>query len=129
MANGADDMRLPVVVIKSITHGLAVESQAFVLWTIKFIPAAKRPIQMFGINPNEEIPNHILARDQPAVVAVTTAEPLPGLVAEALCPVRDGLVAARATQDRAGGNGQDGRQAMAAALSATRVRNIGKEVG
>ena len=65
-----------------------------------------------------------------AIAAVFTAavEALSGLLAKAVGPIRDGLISSHATQDCAGGNGQNCGKRMSASLCASRIGDVFKEI-
>jgi hypothetical protein len=79
------------LLIESVTHGLAINDQTFVLRGIHLVPAAQHPIQMLWVYPNEVITQHILSGAQPP--------------------------ASGATQNRAGSDGQDCGQTLPPTLS------------
>jgi len=60
---------------------------------------------MHGVHADQYITDDGQARYDVALVLVSAAETLPGLLSKAFGPVRDGQVAAHPTQGCAGGNG------------------------
>lgn len=60
---------------------------------------------MHGVDADEYITDDGQTRYDIALVLVSAAETLPGLMSKAFGPIRDGQVAAHPTQGGAGGNG------------------------
>jgi len=99
------DMGLMTVLIDGVAHRLSVNGETFVLLSMTLVPALQGAVQMSGFDADEHIADDGLAGDDVAGFLAAAAEALPGLWAEAVGPIRDGLVAAHPAQDGAGGNG------------------------
>lgn len=129
MANDAHDVGLVSLLINGVAHGLTVNSETFVFFSIAFIPALEGAVEMHRISTDKSIPDDVRAGNDKTTVYVSAAETLARLGAETVGPVRDGPVAAHPAQDRASGNGEHGGKSMAPSLDASWVRDIGKELG
>ena len=105
MADCAHDVRLMAVIIDSIAHGFSVNGQRFVVLSIGLVPALEGTVQMQGLHANEHITDDRQARYAIAVVVEATAETPPGLLSQTFGPIRDGQIAAHATQGSACSNG------------------------
>lgn len=105
MTDDTHDMGLMTVIIDGVAHCLSINGQTLVLLAIDFVPALQGAVQMHGINADEHIADDVLAGYDVATVLVAATKTLPGLLAKALSPIRDGLVATHPTQGCAGGNG------------------------
>lgn len=127
MTDDAHDMGLMTFIIDGVAHGLAVYGEAFVVLPIGSVPALKCAVEMHGIDADEDIPDDVLARDNAAAVFAAAAEALPGLLAKAFGPIRDGLVSAHPAQACPGGNGENRTEAMPSTLGAAGIRDTCKE--
>ena len=129
MTDDAHDMGLMALLINGIAHCLAVDCETFVLFPVGLVPALQGEIEVEGSYTDKDIADNVLAWNHIAAVFATAAEPLTRLGAEAIGPVRDGLVSAHPTQDCSCCNGQHGGKSMASPLGAAGIGDIGKEVG
>jgi len=77
MADGTHDMGLVALFIDGITHCLAVDRQAFVCSGVKLIPVLQRPVEMVGVDADQDITDNRFARDDKFPLLVATAEPFP----------------------------------------------------
>lgn len=130
MTDEAEDVPLPAVFIQGVVHRLAVDGQTLILAGIGFIPALQCAIQFNGVGADEHIADDELAGDEKAAVFVATASQAPaGFLTQALDSVGDGVVAAHATQDGAGGQGQNGPEVVPASFGAAGIGNVGEKCG
>ena len=127
MADHAHDMGLMTLGIEGVAHRLTVNGKSGVVMAEGGIPAFKGAVEISRIDTNEDITHNRFARHAVVSVDITATQTRARLGAETLSPVRDGLVAAHATQDCATSDGQDHRQGMASSLGAARIGNVDKE--
>jgi len=76
MPDGTHDVSLKALVVDGVAHGFSINGQAFVLLTIGLVPA----LEMHGIHADQNITDDGHARYDVALVLVSAAETLPGLL-------------------------------------------------
>jgi len=79
VTDDAHDMGLMTFIIDGVAHGLAIYGEAFVVLPIGSVPALQCPVEIDGIDADEDIPDDVLARDNAAAQFLPAAEALPGL--------------------------------------------------
>ena len=114
-------MGLIPLIIDGVAHSLAVNGKTFIFLGIGFVPLLQSPVQMGGIDPNQNIADDEFAGDNVATVGITATETLPGVFAEAVGPIGDCSVSAHPAQAGCGGNSQDRGESMPLPLSATMI--------
>ena len=127
MTDDAEDMGLTTLVVDRVAHGLAVDSQALVGRRILRVPGVQCPVEQRWVNAGEHIADEGAAGDLIAAIAIAATKAGAGLLAQVLGPFADRLVAARAAQDRGGGDGQHAGQGVAPSLRAARVGDVGEK--
>jgi hypothetical protein len=125
----AHDVGLLAVLIQGIAHRLAIDGQTFIFPRVAFVPASEGTVQARWLDADQHIADDVFTGHLIAALSPTAAESPPGLGAQALGPIGDGLVAAHATQHGTGCDAQHRRQAMALALGAAGIGNLGKKRG
>ena len=55
MTDDAENMGLLPLFIDGIAHGFAVDCQAFVFLSVGLVPALQGSIEMYGIDPDQDI--------------------------------------------------------------------------
>ena len=78
MTDDAHDVGLTVL-IDGVTHGLAIDGEAFILPGVDPVPALKRPVEMVRFDTDEDIADEGLAGNNTAAVILPAAEALSGL--------------------------------------------------
>ena len=129
MTDGAHDMGLIPLLIDSVAHGFAINSEAFVFLSIDLVPALQGAVEVNGLDADEHISDDGFARDEVAAVFVAASEALSGPGTKALSPVRYSSISAHSTKNCPGSDGQNRGKLMSSPLSATGVGDVGKEVG
>ena len=94
MTDCAHDVSLIALIVNGVSHGFSINGQRFVVLTVGLVPALEGTVEMPGIHANEHITDAGEARYAVALVLVSAAETLPGLLFKAFGPIRDGQVAA-----------------------------------
>ena len=74
VADDAHDVNLSAIVVNGITHGFAVDGQAFVGCAVLGIPLLERSIQFYGIDSNQYVTYGAFAGDTVFSVTVVTAK-------------------------------------------------------
>ena len=105
MTDCAHDVSLIALIVDGVAHGFPVNGQRFVVLTIGLVPALQGTVKMHRVDADQYITDDGQARYDVALVLVSAAETLPGLLSKAFGPIRDGQVAVHPTQGCAGGNG------------------------
>ena len=127
MTDNAEDMRLATGLVDGVAQGLAVDGQALVGSGVLRVPALQGAVEQRRVDAGEHIAEAGAAGDLIAAVAIAATKTCTGLLSQVLGPGADGLIAACPTQHRSGGDGQHGRQGVAAPLRATWIGDIGEE--
>ena len=115
--------------IDGVAHGLAVDGDGVVDAAAGGVQAPQGAVELVGVDAHEHVADDVFAGHLVAAAAVPAAEPLAGARRQVGGPFGHGLVAARAAQRGAGGDGEHHRQRMAPALAAARVVDVGEVVG
>ena len=113
--------------IDGVAHGLAVDG--VVGAAAGGVEAPQGAVELVGVDAHQHVADDVFAGHLVAAAAVPAAEPLAGARRQVGGPFGHGLVAARAAQRGAGGDGEHHRQRMAPALAAARVVDVGEVVG
>ena len=129
MTDDAQNVGLMALIVDGVTHGFAVNGQAFVLLRVALVPALEGSVQRDGIDPDQEIADNRFAGDAVAALLVAAAEAPPGMLAKALGPIGDGPVPAHSTEAGCGRKREHRGQSMPSPLGATGIRDLGKKVG
>ena len=108
MTYSTHDVGSMALFINGVAHCLAVDCKTFILFAIRFIPFLKGAVQMSWIDTDKDIPDDVFAWNYALAVFHTAPETFPRLLAKAVCPVRDSLIASHPAQNRASGNGEHG---------------------
>ena len=117
------------VSIDGVAHGLAVDGDGVVGAAAGGVEAPQGAVELVGVDAHQHVADDVFAGHLVAAAAVPAAEPLAGARRQVGGPFGHGLVAARAAQRGAGGDGEHHRQRMAPALAAARVVDVGEVVG
>ena len=115
--------------VDGVAHGLAVDGDGLAVVAAVGVEALQGAVELVGVDAHEHVADDVLAGHLAAPGAVPAAEPLAGARGQVLGPLRHGLVAARAAQGGAGGDGEHHGQRVAASLAAAGVVDVGEEVG
>ena len=107
MTDGAHDMGLIPLLIDSVAHGLAINSEAFVFLSIDLVPALQSAVEVSWIDADEHISDDGFARDEVAAVFVAASEALSGPGPKALRPIRYSSISAHSTKDGPGSDAQN----------------------
>ena len=126
---GLRSVGLGLVPVDGVAHGLAVDGDGLAAVAAFGVEALQGAVELVGVDAHEDVADDELAGHLVAAAAVPAAEPLAGARGQVRGPLGHGLVAARAAQRRAGGDGEHDGQRVAAALAASRVVDVGEEVG
>ena len=118
-----------LVRVDGVSHGLAVDGDGVVGAGVVGVEALQGAVELVRVDAHQHVADDELAGHLVAATAVPAAEPLAGARGQVLGPLGHGLVAARAAQRRAGGEGEHDGQRVAAALATARVVDVGEEVG
>ena len=122
-------LRRAGVGIDGVAHGLAVDGDGVVGAAAGGVEAPQGAVELVGVDAHQHVADDVFAGHLVATAAVPAAEPLAGARRQVGGPFGHGLVAARAAQRGAGGDGEHHRQRMAPALAAARVVDVGEVVG
>ena len=122
-------LRRAGVGIDGVAHGLAVDGDGGGGAAAGGVEAPQGAVELVGVDAHQDVADDVLAGHLVAAAAVPAAEPLAGARRQVGGPFGHGLVAARAAQRGAGGDGEHHRQRMAPALAAARVVDVGEVVG
>ena len=117
------------VVRDRVAHGLAVDGDGVVVDAVVGVEAAQGAVELVGVDAHQHVADDVLAGHGVVAAAVPAAEPLAGARRQVVGPLGHGLVAARAAQGGAGGDGEHGVQRMAAALGPARVVDVEEVLG
>ena len=115
----------PVVGVDGVAHGLAVDGDGLAVVAAGGVEALQGAVELVGVDAHQDVADDELAGHLVAPAAVPAAEPLAGARGQVVGPLGHGLVAARAAQRGAGGDGEHHGQGMAAA----RVVDVGEAAG
>ena len=118
-----------VVGVDGVAHGLAVDGDGVVARAVVGVEALQGAVELAGVDAHQHVADDELAGHLPAVAAAPAAEPLAGARRQVGGPLGHGLVAARAAQGGAGGDGEHDVQRMAQALAAARVVDVEEVLG
>ncbi len=127
MPEDAHDVGLLALGVDRVAHGFAINGQAVVLFAMDGIPPLQGRVEVPGDEADEQGAHDVFAGHQAVPVHEPAAKSRAGLGAQTLGPVRHRLVAPHPTQGRPGGEREDRRQGMPAALGAAGIRDLGKE--
>ncbi len=105
MADRAEDVGLLALWVQGVAHGLAINGEAGVLVAINLIPCLECLIQLPRIDTDQQVAEHRQAGHLITAFFSAATGPLPGLLAEAFGPIRDGLVAPHPAQNSSAGDG------------------------
>ena len=117
------------VSIDGVAHGLAVDGDGVVGVAAGGVEAPQGAVELVGVDAYQNVADDVFAGHLVAAAAVPATEPLAGARRQVGGPFGHGLVAARAAQRGAGGDGEHDGQRMAPALAAARVVDVGEVVG
>ena len=120
---------LGLVPVDGVAQGLAVDGDGVVGAAVRGVEALQGAVELVGVDAHQDVADDELAGHLVAAAAVPAAEPLAGARRQVGGPLGHGLVAARAAQRGAGGDGEHDGQRVAAALAAARVVDVGEELG
>ena len=126
---GVAGFGLRVVGVDGVAHGLAVDGDGVVGVAAGGVEALQGAVELVGADAHQDVADDELAGHLVAAVPVPAPEPLAGARGQVLGPLGHGLVAARAAQRGAGGDGEHRRQRVAPALAAAGVVDVGEAVG
>lgn len=129
MADNAHDMGLMALIIDGVAHGFAIDGQALVAAGVDAVPFLQGSVEMDRIDADEHITDDRQARHAVMAVFVSASETPARFLSEAFGPIGEALVAAHAAQSCRGSNGQDRIEAMAPALGATWIGDVGEKAG
>ena len=115
--------------IDGVAHGLAVDGDGVADIAAGGVEALQGAVELVGVDAHQHVADDVFAGHLVAAAAVPAAEPLAGARRQVGGPFGHGLVAARAAQRGAGGDGEHDGQRMAPALAAARVVEVGEVVG
>jgi len=115
--------------VDGVAHGLAVDGDGVVGAAVRGVEALQGAVELVRVDAHQDVADDELAGHLVAASAVPAAEPLAGARRQVGGPLGHGLVAARAAQRGAGGDGEHDGQRVAAALAAARVVDVGEELG
>ena len=119
----------PVVRVDGVAHGLAVDGDGVVGGAVVGVEALQGAVELVGVDAHQDVADDVPAGYRVVAGAVTAAEPLAGARGEVGGPLGHGLVAARAAQRGAGGDGEHDVQRVAAALAAAGIVDVGEVLG
>ena len=119
----------PVVGVDGVAHGLAVDGDGLAVVAAGGVEALQGAIELVGVDAHQDVADDELAGHLVAAAAVPAPEPLAGARGQVVGPLGHGLVAARAAQRGAGGDGEHHGQRVAPALAAAGVVDVGEAVG
>ena len=122
-------LRRAGVSIDGVAHGLAVDGDGVVGVAAGGVEAPQGAVELVGVDAYQNVADDVFAGHLVAAAAVPATEPLAGARRQVGGPFGHGLVAARAAQRGAGGDGEHDGQRMAPALAAARVVDVGEVVG
>lgn len=128
MAYGAHDMGLIALMVNGIAHGFSIDCQALVPLAVGFVPLLKSSVQMLRVDTDEDIADDVLAWNDKTALFIAASEAFTCFLAKALCPVRDGFVAAHSAKDCTSCEGQHGGDSMTTSLLSARIGDLDKEV-
>ena len=117
------------LLINGVAHRLAVDGEAFVLFSVGFVPALQGTVQMQRIDTDEDIADDVLAWNDIAALFTTASETLTRLGSKTIGPVRDGFVPAHPAQDCPCCNRQYVGKSVTSSLSTAGIGDIGEELG
>ena len=146
LADGAEDVHLAPVLADlagrglcggdllfvradGVAQGLAVDGDGVVGAGVVGVEALQGAVELVRVDAHRHVADDELAGHLVAAASMPAAEPLAGARGQVRGPLGHGLVAARAAQRRAGGDGEHDGQRVAATLAAARVVDVGEEVG
>ena len=98
MTDHAHDVRLMTVIVNGIAHRFPINGQALIMLTIGLVPSLDCLVELHRVHSNQNITDDGQAWHNESFVFVATVETLPGLLAQAFGPIRDGEIASHATQ-------------------------------
>ena len=120
---------LGLVRADGVAHGLAVDGDGLAVGAAGGVEALQGAVELGGVDAHQHVADDVLAGHLAAAAAAPAAEPLAGARGQVGGPLGHGLVAARAAQRGAGGEGEHDRQRVAPALAAAGVVDIEEAVG
>jgi Na+-transporting NADH:ubiquinone oxidoreductase subunit NqrD len=94
MTDCAHDVSLIALIVDGVAHGFPVNGQRFVVLTIGLVPALQGTVKMHRVDANQYVTDDGHARYDGALVLVSAAKTLPGLLSKAFGPPRDSQAAA-----------------------------------
>lgn len=129
MPNRAHDVRLLPLFIDGVTHGLAINGQAFVFLAEGRIPLLQGVVELCRIDPDQHIANDRFTGDEITPVFSPTTKAFAGLGAQVVRPSGDGFIPAHTAQDSPDGDAEHNRESMPPTLGTTWIGDGVKEVG
>jgi len=129
MTHHAHDVGLMTLLIDGVAHGFAIQGERVIILPGGFIPALNGAVQVLGLEAGKEIADDEEAGDEIAALFPSATKTFPGVLAEALSPIRDGGVATHSTKDRSGSDAEDCGEGMSASLTAAGIGDVSKEIG
>ena len=115
--------------LHGVAHGLAVDGDGVVVGAVVGVEALQGAVELVGVDAHQHVADDELAGHLVVAVAAPAAEPLAGAWGQVGGPLGHGLVAARAAQGGAGGDGEHDVQRVAPALAAARVVDVEEVAG
>ena len=115
--------------LHGVAHGLAVDGDGVVVGAVVGVEALQGAVELVGVDAHQNVADDELAGHRVVAAAAPTAEPLAGARGQVGNPLGHGLVAARAAQGGAGGEGEHDVQRVAPALAAARVVDVEEVAG
>ena len=127
MTDDAEHMGLMPLIVDSVAHGLAIDGEALVFFSIDLVPMLQGSVEMDWIHTNQDIADDLLTWDDVTALGKTAAEAPAGIFAEPFGPIGDCPVSAHSTQAGPGRNGQNRGKSMPSALSSAGIGDFSKK--
>ena len=115
--------------LHGVAHGLAVDGDGVVVGAVVGLEALQGAVELVGVDAHQHVADDEQAGHLVVAAAAPAAEPLAGTRGQVGGPLGHGLVAARAAQGGAGGDGEHDVQRVAPALAAARVVDVEEVAG
>jgi hypothetical protein len=96
MTDDAEHMGLMTLVINGIAHGFAIDGKTLVFLSVGFVPTLQGPVQLDGINPDQDVADNRLTGNKVTLLNATATEAPTGILAQAFSPIGHGRVSAHA---------------------------------